>query len=96
MIDPKLFTVEKLLAAMLNTVCGAVNKWWTLVEIIPDFEESCMKSGRQMNKCVVRCEEQYLRHSMGPVSFYVWDVYGDDFITPECALLAILKAPIPH
>lgn len=36
-----------------------------------------------------------LRHSGGPLQGFFWDVYGDDFKTPELALVAISQAPAP-
>jgi hypothetical protein len=37
----------------------------------------------------------FLRYSCGPVQCYFWDIYGDDMITVEIAILALSKAPIP-
>lgn len=37
----------------------------------------------------------YLRYSTGPSTWFFWDVYGDDFLNPEIALLAISKCPPP-
>ena len=30
------------------------------------------------------------------ISHYFWDCYGDNFLTPELALIALSKAPIPY
>lgn len=36
-----------------------------------------------------------LRYSKGPLQGYFWDVYGDDFRSPEVALVALSQAPPP-
>lgn len=38
----------------------------------------------------------FLRHSHGPAQGFFWDCYGDDFMTPALALLAIMHAPHPR
>lgn len=38
---------------------------------------------------------KYLRHNKGPLPWYFWDTYGDDFLSPEVALIAISKSPPP-
>lgn len=38
---------------------------------------------------------KYLRHSKGPLLWYFWDIYGDDFLSPEVALIALSKSPPP-
>jgi len=37
----------------------------------------------------------FLRHSKGPRQGHDWDSYGDDYQTPELALMALLQAPVP-
>ncbi len=37
----------------------------------------------------------YLRYSLGPLQGYSWDIYPDDFHTPELALYALSQAPAP-
>jgi hypothetical protein len=94
MIDTKLFTVERLVAALLDTSYGNHNKWWSLVEIIPDYMPPYPQPGTRP-RCVVKCKKDFLRHSAGPSQGHFWDVYGDDYLTPELALLAVVQAPIP-
>ncbi len=36
-----------------------------------------------------------LRYSAGPLQGYFWDIYGEDFHSPELALLALSQAPPP-
>ena len=38
---------------------------------------------------------RYLRYSGGPKQGYFWDIYGDDFLYPELALMAIHNAHSP-
>jgi len=47
--------------------------------------------------CVVkhRPRDVYLRYSKGPGTGTFWDVYGDDFLYPELALVELAKAPSP-
>jgi hypothetical protein len=37
----------------------------------------------------------FLRYSKGPRQGYFWDVYGEDFLTPEIAIVALSEAPQP-
>ena len=37
----------------------------------------------------------YLRHSRGPLQGYFWDIYGDDMLNIELAILALSQAPAP-
>jgi hypothetical protein len=39
--------------------------------------------------------EAYLRYSQGPQQGFFWDVYGDDMLTLELAILALHQAPAP-
>ena len=100
MIDPNLFTVKRLLARMLDTNGGNINKWWALCEIVPDYKAPFDKSNDKP-RCVVRCRnpnldyDHFLRGFQGPTQGHFWDIYGDNYITPEYALMALLSAPIP-
>jgi len=100
MIDPSLFTVKRLLAALLDDHCGNKDRWRNLAEIIPRWMPPCPQKNTQP-KCIVRyrlnCNEDwlYLRYSKGPAQGHGWDTYGDDYQTPELALLALLEAPVP-
>jgi hypothetical protein len=44
---------------------------------------------------VIRYDDVFLRSSHGPSTGTFWDVYGDDYHTPELALLELSKAPPP-
>lgn len=102
MIDPKLFTVERLLLTMLDTQSGNHNRWWSLADILPAYKAPHAQEGTRP-KCVVRVRTTtggalytaYLRHSAGPRQGHFWDMYGDDYLSPELALMALLQAPTP-
>lgn len=94
MINPSLFTVERLLATILDTAHGNRNVWWRLAEIVPDYMPP-FPGPETLPMCVVRVGESFLRYSKGPRQGYFWDIYGDDFMTPELALMALAQAPVP-
>jgi hypothetical protein len=93
-VDPSLFTVERLLNAMFDDVRGNVDAWRKRAEIIPNHMPPYPHEDTRP-ACVVRLEESFLRYSAGPRQGYIWDMYGDDMISPEMALLALLRAPVP-
>lgn len=94
MIDPSLFTVERLLATMLDDVSGNVDRWRRFAEIVPGHMPPYPAKDTRP-ACVVRWGESYLRYSKGPRQGFTWDIYGDDMLTPELALLALMQAPVP-
>jgi len=94
MIDTKLFTVDKILAAFLHDSHGNVDAWRKFAEIIPEYETRPVDE-RFPPKCVVKFKKSFLRYSKGPRQGYFWDMYGDDFLTPELAFMALIKAPVP-
>lgn len=58
----------------------------------PDYPKS-----REQYKTVIRYKPKnvYLRHSAGPGQGHFWDVYPDDYINPELAIIALSEAPHP-
>lgn len=94
MIDPKLFTVESLLAVMFYDTYGNVDAWRKQAEIIPAYMPP-FPSADTRPTCVVRLGSSFLRYSHGPRQGYFWDIYGDDLGTPADALWALIHAPIP-
>lgn len=98
MIDPKLFTVESLLAELLDDMSGNRNQWMKHATIIPGYmpphpHVTTRPSTVVLWECGVA--RAFLRYSKGPGSGYFWDIYGDDFLSPELALKALLEAPVP-
>lgn len=47
-------------------------------------------------ECHVQFGDSELRYSRGPGQGFFWDMYGDDFFSPELALVALLNAPVPY
>lgn len=87
MIDRNIFSLDKLLNALLDDVSGNVNKWRSLCFIEPDKKNP--------HFFVVRCKDSHLRSIGG---MYIWDCYyGEDsqFYNAEYALLALQQAPVP-
>lgn len=94
MIDPSLFTVERLLATMLDDESGNRDKWRKFAEIVPGYMPPFPRPETRPT-LVVRYGTSMLRYSKGPRQGYFWDLYGDDFYTAELALMALLQAPVP-
>jgi hypothetical protein len=93
-IDPSLFTVESLLKALLDDSFGNVDAWRRCAEIVPKYMPPHPRSDTKPI-CAVRCGDSFLRYSVGPGQGYFWDMYGEDFINPSLALLALCQAPPP-
>lgn len=94
MIDPALFTVGALLRALLADGPGCDNMWMWDAEIVPGYMPP-YPSKNTRPSCIVRYGDSFLRHSCGPRQGHFWDVYGDDYLTPSLALLALVEAPVP-
>lgn len=96
-IEPSLFTVKGLLKVLLFDEHGYDmfgDIWRAYAEIIPNYMPPYPREDTRPS-CVVKCGEAFLRHSAGPKQGFFWDIYGDDFIKPELALVALLHAPTP-
>jgi hypothetical protein len=85
MIDVKLFKAEALVATLLD---ARDNKWRNDAEILQEDRRGCQI-------WVVRVDRWYLRYSAGPKQGHFWDAYGEDYLSPELALLALVQAPVP-
>lgn len=92
MIDPAMFDRDRL-AAILTPF-----NWQRDCEIVPQYVPPFPRAGHQPT-CVVRWKHSdgtyYLRHSKGPLQGHGWDMYGDDYLNPELALIALSQAPPP-
>jgi hypothetical protein len=100
-IDPKLFTVEGLLEVLFDDAYGGRDIWRKQAEIIVGYMPK-FPSPNTRPTCVVKFPalpgtnyDSFLRHSKGPRQGHFWDIYGDDYLRPELALIALLEAPIP-
>jgi hypothetical protein len=93
-VQPWRFSIERLIELLLDTTdfrCA----WRSKVEIIANYLPP-HADAKTAPRCVVRLGESFLRHSKGPSQGYGWDIYGDDFLYPELALLALYNAEPPH
>lgn len=100
MIDPKLFTVESLLESFLADSFGNVDAWRKYASIEPKrvpmyaCKTGCTDAD-YVDGWVVRYGKSFLRYSCGPGRSLIWDLYGDNFMTPELAFRGLLDAPVP-
>lgn len=100
MIDSSMFTIDRLVKAFLDDSHGNVDMWRKHATIIPQYMPPFPGKDTKPT-CVVAWEKDhevyrsFLRYSRGPSQGHLWDVYGDDYITPELAFIALLQAPIP-
>lgn len=85
------FNLERL----VDTLCDDDNTPWRRhLEIIPDYMPPYPHKDTRPT-VQIRCGEWFVRHSKGPWQSYFWDMYGDDFITPELALAVLPRLPEP-
>jgi len=100
-IDASLFTAEKLIDALLHDSSGNRDRWRRNAEIIPAYVPPGVRDRRDPIVAVRyqygdgAHEKVFLRYSKGPLQGHSWDIYGDDYQTPELALMALLEAPVP-
>lgn len=100
-LDTAMFNLPKLLLTIANQT------WMRQCEIVPaymppfpreDTKPICVVRWRDPRKEVSDGDDyRYLRHSDGPRQGTFWDVYGDDFHSPELALVMLAQSqPPPH
>ena len=85
MIDKNLFTVDRLLDAMLDSRGGNIDCWRKYAQIQP------LTNGYEV-VFQGAAGPSYLMEIEGAL---VWDLEGTIYRTAEHALLALLRAPIP-
>lgn len=90
-IDPRMFDMTRLLTQMFARERVAHFNFGN-VEVVKGYMPEHPLPTTQP-RCVVRSGEWFLRHSKGPRQEYFWDSYGDDFLSPELAILALYEAP---
>jgi hypothetical protein len=93
MIDATMFNVQELVRLMLGSDWKC-DDWRKHATIVPAYMPP-YPHPREKPRCVVKFGGVFLRHSKGPRQGHSWDMYGDDYITPELALLALCEAPPP-
>ena len=69
--------------------------WQHQCEIIPDYMPP-LPGKDTIPTCVIKHGEYFLRYSKGPLQGFFWDVYGDDFQSPELALIALSQCQPPR
>lgn len=86
--------VERLLGYMLD------QPWHERCRVVPDYMPPNPRPGTRPTVIVVYDDgTEYppnLRHSCGPKQGFFWDIYGDDMMNVELALLALMRAPAPR
>lgn len=93
-LRPEMFRVDRLIDYLAD------QDWHNSCEIIPDYMPKFPREDTRPS-VIVRCNNHpeypaYLRHSAGPKQGFFWDTYGDNFLTPELALIALSQAPFPR
>lgn len=95
MIDAQQISLDALLETLLDI---GRNPWRRHVEIIPAYMPPNPLADTRPS-CVVRYtggeEIAFLRYSKGPKQGHFWDMYGEDYMHPHLALIALLEAPPP-
>ncbi len=72
-------------------------RWQRECEILPAYLPP-FPTPTTRPECVIRYRPtgRFLRYSQGPRAGLFWDIYGDDFISPELALVMLAtQAPSP-
>ncbi len=91
MIDPATININELVAALLGDGDTEPGHWWK-----KDCEFVTQeRNGKPILVVFHPPTKRYLRHSKGPVQGHAWDMYGDDYMKPAWALLALSQAPAP-
>lgn len=101
MIDLGMFSSDRLVTTLLNE---RERPWLKDVDIVPDYMPPHPRKDTNP-RCVIRysfidkrdgeSEHCFLRYSGGPRQGVFWDMYGDDFLYPELALIALVSAQAP-
>lgn len=87
--DASKLDTQKLVNLLLTQV------WQHHCEIIPDYMPPFPREDTQPT-CVIKHGEQFLRYSNGPLQGFFWDMYGDDFHSPELAIVALSQCQPPR
>lgn len=92
-MDASQFDPQKLINKLLN------QHWMHECKIIPDYMPPFPNADTRPT-CIIQYtyddgDTTCLRYSRGPMQGYFWDIYGEDFHSPELALAALIQAPAP-
>lgn len=91
--DASQFDLQKVINLLLT------QHWMHECKIIPDymppFPRKDTRPTCQIHYVYPDGSDVGLRYSRGPLQGVSWDSYGDDFHSPELALVALSQAPAP-
>lgn len=86
--------VERLAGCMLD------QPWHERCRVVHDYTPKNPRPGTRPTVIVIYDDgTEYppcLRYSCGPKQGFFWDIYGDDLLNVELALLALMRAPAPR
>lgn len=92
-MDPSKFDPTKLVNCLLS------HHWMHECEIdpayMPPYPDAATRPTCQIHYVYKDGSRTGLRYSKGPAQGFFWDVYGDDFHSPELALVALSQASPP-
>ncbi len=88
------FNVEELIKLLLD------QEWHKKCEIIPDYMPPYPNEDTRPSVQIKYNDESeyppHLRYSKGPKQGFIWDMYGDDMLSVELAIIALSQAPYPR
>jgi len=88
------FDIEELIKLLLD------QEWHKKCEIIPEYMPKYPGKDTRPSVAVKYNDDSeyppFLRYSKGPKQGFFWDVYGDDMLSVELAIVALSKAPYPR
>jgi hypothetical protein len=95
-IDYSMFRMHHMVEGLLRNSPHDWPNWRNLATILPEYLPPHPQPDTDTRPiCVVQLGDSFLRYSRGPRQGHLWDVYGDDYHTPELAFIALLEAPLP-
>ena len=90
-LDPDSCTAQKLIDMLLGEV-HELFAWKRLAVIHPRYMPPYPGPDTKPT-CQIQLGKSFLRQLSR--NFMTWDIYGSDFRTPEAALMALSRAPVP-
>lgn len=95
-IDTSVFDLDKL----VHSLCSET--WMRHCRVIPNYmppypnEHTRPTVVVQWRNPEDESKTQFLRHSAGPLQGTFWDMYGDDFHSPELAIVMLSRSHPPR
>lgn len=90
---PEQFDMDKLVRLLLTQ--HWMHECRIVVDYMPPNPRPETRPSCQVHVTNDNGHEWRLRYSNGPLQGYFWDSYGEDFHSPELALIAISQSPAP-